>query len=152
MPYGSILIAHAGSMAAALLLFVAGELLWIPARWGKASPARIALVSRRIAGMFAAIGVVSGVVLLVVGGWSPAASWLLASFALIAALMVVERILIRPWETRARSAFREAPSVDEVKAIAGETRALLGRLAMLALFALVAALMVAKPALPILAT
>lgn len=149
MLYGSAMIAHASSMASALLLFGMGELLWVPASRGWPRPARLALRARRVAGVLATIGVVSGIVLLLMGGWPLGTPWLLASFVIIATLMLVERKFIQPWEVRARLILREDASPVEVKALAGEKRALLGRIAMILLFATVGALMVAKPALSI---
>ena len=77
--------------------------------------------------------------------------WLLASFGLIAVLLTVEHRVVRPWAAQAKTALRGAVPVITIKALAGDRRALFGRLAMIALFALISALMTVKPGSDLLA-
>ncbi|AZO27838.1 hypothetical protein [Mesorhizobium sp. M1B.F.Ca.ET.045.04.1.1] len=145
MLYEIVLGLHAYAMCAALLLFVVNEFLLIPARRGQPGPARMAFFASRFAGLLVGPGVLAGIVLVFLGGWSLLTPWLVASVALVAALMAVEHKLVRPWATQAQTALRGAVSAVEVKAFAGDKRALVGRLTMITLFALIVALMTAKP-------
>jgi hypothetical protein len=147
MLYGTVLEIHASTMSAALLLFMANELLLIPARRGRRGPARIAFFASRFAGALVGVGVLAGIVLVYLGGWSLLTPWLLASLALIAALMAVERKFVRPWAMRAQTALRGIVTGEEIEAFAGDRRALAGRIAMITLFALIVALMTMKPEL-----
>lgn len=147
MLYGTVLAIHAYAMCAALFLFVANELLLIPARRGQRGPASMAFFTSRFAGLLVGVGVLAGIAVVYLGGWSLLTPWLLVSFALIAALMTVDSKLVRPWATQAQTALRGAVSAVEVKTFAGDRRALFGRLTMIALFALIVALMTTKPEL-----
>jgi uncharacterized membrane protein SirB2 len=147
MLYGTVLGIHVCTFLAALLLFVLGELLLILARRGQSSAARMALLARSSGNLMAGIGVLAGIVLVIIGGWSLQTPWLLVSFALIAALIVVGRKVVRPWEARVRSALGSDASSTQIKAFASEQSALIGRAAVIALFAMVAGLMTMKPAL-----
>jgi hypothetical protein len=147
MLYGTVLGVHAGSLLAALLLFVLGELLLILARRGQSSPARMALLASSSGNLMAGVGVLAGIILVFVGRWSLLTPWLLVSVAPIAALMVVERRFVRPWEARVRSALRSDASSAQIKTFASEKTALIGRATVMALFAIVAGLMTMKPAL-----
>lgn len=148
MLYGTVLAIHLYAMCGALLLFVANELLLIPARRGRQGSARMAFFASRFSGGLVGAGVLAGIVLTFLGGWSLLTPWLLVSFALIAALMAVERKFVRPWATQAQTALRGgAISGKEIKAFATDRRALAGRLAMMTLFGLIVALMTVKPEL-----
>lgn len=145
MFYGIVLEIHAYAICAALLLFVATELLLALARNGQRGFARMAFLASRFAGVLVSAGVLAGVALFFIGGWSLLTPWLVVSFALIVALMTVEHKFVRPWATQAQTALRGAVSGIEIKAFAGDKRAFFGRLAMITLFALIVALMVTKP-------
>jgi hypothetical protein len=147
MLYGTVLGIHAGALLAALLFFVVGELLVILARRGQSSPVRMALLASSCGNLLAGIGVLAGIVLVFFGGWSLLTPWLLVSFALIAALMVVERKFVRPWEARVRSALSSDSSSTQIKAFASEKTARIGRATVIALFGVVAAFMTMKPEL-----
>jgi len=134
-------------MSAALLCFAAAEILFAVARRGRRAPAKLALFAGSIANSAASLGVLAGVVLVFVGGWSLRTPWLLVSLGLIGALMVVRRTFVGPWETRVRSALQGEASSAQIKMLARESAALIGRSTVIALFVVVAALMVAKPAL-----
>lgn len=107
----------------------------------------MAFFASRFAGLLVGAGVLAGIVLVFLGGWSLLTPWLVVSLALVAALMTVEHRLVRPWATQAQTALRGAISGKEIKAFAGDKRALIGRLTMIMLFALIVALMTAKPQL-----
>jgi len=147
MLYGTVLAIHASSLLAALLLFVLGELLLILARRGQSSPARMALLASSSGGLLAGIGVLAGIILVFLGGWSLLTPWLLVSFALIAALMVVERKFVRPWQTRVRSTLSSNASGTQIRVFVSEKTALIGRATVMALFGIVAGLMTMKPVL-----
>jgi hypothetical protein len=147
MLYVTLLRIHASSLLAALLLFAVGELLLILARRGQRSPARMALVASNSGNLMVGIGVLAGINLVLVGGWSLLTPWLLVSFALIAALIVVGRKFVRPWEARVRSALRSDASSTHIKSIASERTTLIGRTTVMALFGCVAGLMTMKPEL-----
>jgi hypothetical protein len=149
MLYATVLGIHACTMLAALLFFVVGEFLLILARRGQSSAARMALLASRSGNLLAGIGVLAGIILVLVGGWSLLRPWLLVSFALIAALMVVGRRLVRPWEARVRSALSSDASSTQIKVVASEKTALIGRATVIALFGIVAGLMTMKPELPL---
>lgn len=144
MLYPIILGIHGYGMCIALLLFVASELLLVVARRGRAAPARAALHLSRYAGIVVPVGVLAGIALFFAGGW-PLTAWLLASLTLVALLIVVERRLVGPWQARARPVLEGAASSDEVRVLVRDTRALLGRVAMMGLFGLVVLLMIVKP-------
>lgn len=107
----------------------------------------MAFLASRLAGPLTGAGVLAGIVLVILGGWSLLTPWLVASIALIVALMAVERKFVRPWAARAQTALLGAISAVDVKAFAADRRAMAGRLATIALFALIIALMIAKPEL-----
>jgi hypothetical protein len=132
---------------AALLLFIAGELLLVLARRGRSSAARMALFASSSADLTTGIGVLAGIVLVIIGGWSLLTPWLLVSFALIAALMMVVRKFVRPWEARVRAVLGSDASSTQIKTLASEKNALIGRAAAIAMFAMVAGLMTMKPVL-----
>lgn len=101
----------------------------------------------RFAGLLMGAGVLAGIVVFFLGGWSLLTPWLVVSFVLIAALMAVERKFVRPWATQAQTTLRGTVSAIEVKKFAGDKGALAGRMTMITLFALIVALMATKPEL-----
>lgn len=143
--YANVVMFHAAAMGTAFLLFAARELLFISASRGQVGAAKLALIANRIAGALAGIGIAGGIGLIVLGGWSLSTPWLLASFTLIAALMIVERTFVTPWEAQVRPALQGKIDKLEVKTLLGNKRALGGRVVTIALFALIIALMVVKP-------
>ncbi len=145
--YGNIVTIHAIAMSAALVLMVLGELLFIPARLGRVNPARFALVANRIVGPLIAVGIFTGIALVILGGWSLLTPWLLCSFGLIVLLITVESIFVRPWITKVRRLPEVGGSDVGVRAILTDNRALLGRLTMIILFSLVVLMMRIKPEL-----
>jgi NAD(P)-dependent dehydrogenase (short-subunit alcohol dehydrogenase family) len=147
MLYGSILGIHVFAWYATFLLLAAGELLLVRARSGQRKSARLAFHARRCADVLAGIGFVAGIVLIILGGWSLLTPWLLASFTLLAILMLIGRGFVRPWEVRADVVLRNDASDAQVRAFAGEMKALYGRVTMIAVLALIAGVMTMKPQL-----
>src|SRR5262245_23820448 len=145
MLYGIVLGIHACALLAALLLFVVGEFLLMVARRGQPAPARIALLASRSGGLMAGIGLLAGIVLLFVGGWSLLTPWLIASFVLIATLSRIGRGFVRPWEALARSALAGDATSKQITRLASEKTAMIGRATVIALFGLIAGLMTMKP-------
>ncbi len=150
MLYEIVLGIHASTLSAALLLFVVGEALLLVARRGQSSAARTAIRANSLANRMAGVGVLAGAVLVVVGSWSLLTPWLLLSLALVAALMVVGRKFVHPWEARIRSLLGSGASSAQIKAIASEKVALAGRAAVITLFGMVAGLMAMQPHLALL--
>ncbi|TPJ99482.1 DUF2269 family protein [Mesorhizobium sp. B2-5-9] len=147
MLYGIVSGLHASAMCAALLVLVANELLLVWARRGQQGPARIAIFANRFAGVLISAGILAGIVVVFLGGWSLLTPWLVASLVLVGLLVALERKLVRPWSMQAQPMLRGAISATEVKAFAGNKRALVGRIGMIMLFALIVVLMVTKPEL-----
>ena|SRR5262252_1403724 len=147
MLYQTILGIHVFALLAALLLFASGEFLLFLARRGRSAPARMALLASSSGELMAGIGVLGGIVLVFVGGWSLLTPWLLASFVAIAALILIGRKFVRPWEVRVRSALRSGASSTQLEAFVREKTALIARVAVIALFGVIAGLMTVKPAL-----
>ncbi|MDR6425709.1 divalent metal cation (Fe/Co/Zn/Cd) transporter [Variovorax paradoxus] len=151
MLYTTALMIHAGATLAALLSFVAGELLLAIARKGRSQPARMALRAGRLAHLLLNLGVLAGIALVFLGGWPLWTPWLLAAFAVIAAAMVVRSEFVAPWESRVESALGGKASDEQVGAFASERSAFVGRVSVIALFGVVAALMTMKPSFALLA-
>lgn len=145
MLYGSVVGLHAGAMVVALVLFVAAELLLLAARGGRRGTARMAVLAGRLARALVGVGVLAGIALVFLGGWSILTPWLIASLLLIVALMAVERALVRPWQAQEGGVLGDTVSRSQIMTFAGDRRALFGRAAMIGLFLLIAALMSAKP-------
>lgn len=142
MLYGSTLTVHAFAMSASIALFVASEFLLMPA---SRAPVRAALFASRLADILIKLGLLAGLVLVYVGGWPLLTPWLVLSFLLIAAVIGIGRSFVEPWQARAGSAL--AGSTAELRQFALDRRARIGRIAMIAVFALIAAVMVVKPEL-----
>jgi hypothetical protein len=108
MLYTTALMIHTGATLAALLSFMAGELLFAMARKGQWRPARMALRAGRSAHLLLNLGVLAGIVLVFLGGWPLWTPWLLAAFAVIAVAVAVRHGFVAPWELRSnrRSAAR----------------------------------------------
>jgi uncharacterized membrane protein len=148
MLYGIVLPLHAGAMAAALVSFVVVEVFLLASRQGRRLPARVALLASNAANLMASLGVLGGVALVFIGGWSLLTPWLLASLVLIAVLMGVQRRLVRPWEAEVRTLLESEASSAGIRALATRRTALLGRATVIVLFSAVAGLMAIKPQLP----
>jgi hypothetical protein len=147
MPYPSFVLIHAAAMCAAIALLLASEVLLLVARRGRYGPARLAFLAGRVGSVAAAIGVVSGIVVLFVGGWPLRTPWLLASLVLVAAMAIVERRLVRPWQALSAPVLRRKTAGPGIQAVAADRRGLLGRMAVIALFGAVGVLMTVKPGL-----
>jgi len=146
MFYTTLAQAHAVALVAALVFFVLAEILILGARGGRHMLARAALLVGDAGGLLAGLGVLGGIALVAIGPWPLLSSWLLASFALMAILLAVGRVLVSPWENRWKAAVR-AGSSTEIAALSVERRALFGRATMIALFVLIMVVMSAKPTL-----
>ena len=145
MLYPSLVLIHASTMAAAIALMVASELLLLAARGGRGAPARMAFRASRVGGVVTAAGIVSGIAVLLMGGWPLRTPWLLVSLALIAAWAVVEHRFVRPWQALSTSVLQRDAAGLGIRAVATDAHGLFGRMAVIALFATVGVLMVVKP-------
>ncbi len=143
--YGNIVMIHATAMGTAFLLFAARELLFMCAWRGQIKAAKMALIANKVAGALIGIGIAGGICLIILGGWSLSTPWLLISFALIAILMFVERLCVRPWEAQVLPALRGIVDKYEIQTLLGDKRALAGRLTTIMLFTLIITLMTVKP-------
>ncbi|WP_095778925.1 hypothetical protein [Mesorhizobium sp. WSM3868] len=144
MLYSSILDIHAFGMTAAAVLFMAAEFFLVAGGGGSATMARFAFGASRFGNLLAMLGMLAGIALLYLGGWSLTTPWLLLSFALIAIMMVVSRRFVQPWQAKFQAAVAGGTRA-ELGALAGDRKALIGRVAVIALFALIAAVMMLKP-------
>lgn len=144
MLYGIVLWGHAAAMLGALVLFVVCEFLLMLTRPTQTLSAKLALAARNVAEPLAGAGVLAGIGLVYIGGWPLFTPWLLASFAMIAMLMVIGRTFVQPWQIEFSSAIKEVDG-DHINAFARDRAALVGRAIMIALFAAVAGLMAVKP-------
>jgi Predicted integral membrane protein (DUF2269). len=144
MFYQNLLILHSGALTAAIVLFAVGEVLIAIARGGARQPARLALLSGRVAGILMAIGVIAGIPLIYFGGWPLLSPWLVLSFILIAVLILTSGRFVEPWRKQARAA-AQAGTEDGIVALARDRRASYGRLATLVLLIVIAAVMSLKP-------
>jgi len=135
---------HACGMAAALLMFAMREVLVILARGGRVRAAAAAIATGRLAEITTTVGVLAGIALFFLGRW-PLTAWLIASLALIALLMLVERRVVSSWQQRAKASLDSEPSRPEIRALMADRRALVGRLTNIAIFAVIATLMTLKP-------
>jgi uncharacterized membrane protein len=133
---------HVFAMSGAILLFAASEFLLIPVRRRSANAA---LLANRVANLFATIGFLVGIALIYIGGWPLSTPWLLLSFVLFAMLMLIGRRYVQPWLSVAATSLGENVPAAEIKTVVHDRRALFGRISVLAIFALIAVLMVAKP-------
>ncbi|MGH8085089.1 MAG: hypothetical protein ACREPV_07415 [Lysobacter sp.] len=147
MPYTSLVLIHASTMAAAIALTVLSELLLLAARSGRGGPARMAFRANRVGSVLITAGLVSGIAVLVLGGWPLWTPWLLVSLALIVAMAVIERRFVQPWQTLSAPVLRRDAAGPGIRAVATDTQGLLGRMAVIALFAAISVLMVVKPTL-----
>lgn len=147
MLYASFLLIHKLIVSAALLLLVLGELLFLLARTGQPLSAKLALRSTHVGKVVVTIGMLAGFVLVFDGGWSPFALWLVASYALVAALMVAERKIVRPWEASIKDTLRASINKENLASLARNNHALAGRLAQVSALIAVALLMSFKPTL-----
>lgn len=145
VPYTSLVLIHAVTMAAAMVLMMVCETLLLVARSGRRRPAWLAFRAGRVGGVMAAVGVVSGIVVLLIGGWPLRTPWLLVSLALIAAMAIVEHRFVRPWQALSAPVLARDVAGPGIRAVATDTQGLIGRMLVIALFAAVGALMVFKP-------
>lgn len=143
--YPALVPVHACAMVVAAALMLAGELLFIAARAGRARPARLAFRAIRFAGYAAGVGMVAGIALLLIGGWPLRTPWLAASLVLVVAMMAVEGFLVRPWQELSLVVLQRDDSGPGVSAVARDARGLSGRLVMITLFVVIGVLMIAKP-------
>jgi len=144
MLYISVLDIHAFGMMSAAVLFLAVELLLFASGGEGVKMARYTLSASRIGNLLAMVGMLAGIALVYLGGWPLTTPWLLLSFALIAAMMIVSRRFVQPWQAKFQAAVAGV-STPDLAALAGDGRARVGRVAVIALFVLVAAVMMLKP-------
>ena len=92
-------------------------------------------------------GLLAGITMVVMAGWSPVAPWLVATYGLLVLMSAVGRIG-NHWRRQLEGTLRigaSGPSLVDVRAVLVDRRALLARLAVIAIFFVIVALMQHKP-------
>ncbi len=94
------------------------------------------------------IGLLAAVALVVIAGWNPLAPWLVATYGLLALMSVIGWIGTGPWQRNLQSVLRPGAGnavLAEVRRLLVDRRALLARLAVIAIFLVIIGVMQAKP-------
>ena len=93
------------------------------------------------------IGLLAGITLVVLVGWSPFAPWLVATYGLLVLMRIVGRVG-NEWRRRLEGALRldeGGAALADVRSVLVDRRALLARLAVIAIFFTIIMLMEEKP-------
>ena len=93
------------------------------------------------------IGLLAGITMVAMAGWSPLAPWLVATYGLLVLMSVVGRVG-NDWRRRLEGALRidgGGAALADVRSILVDRRALLARLAVIAIFFMIMMLMAEKP-------
>ena len=102
---------------------------------------------QQLAQLTTLIGLLAGITLVVLAGWSPFAPWLVATYGLLVLMSVVGRVG-NAWQRRLEGALGldgGGAALADVRAVLVDRRALLARLAVIAIFFTIIMLMQAKP-------
>jgi uncharacterized membrane protein SirB2 len=94
------------------------------------------------------LGLLAGIALVGLGGWQPFAPWLVVSYSLIVAMIVVGNVGQDPWQRRLDRMLyesKDAGSVAVLRTALRDLRALVARLLVLALLLSVIMVMNLKP-------
>jgi hypothetical protein len=94
------------------------------------------------------IGLLAGVALVTLGGWPPLAPWLVVSYGLIVAMIVVEHVGQDPWQRRLNHIMHESKDAESLavqRTALRDRRAFVARLLMLAILLSVIMVMNQKP-------
>jgi len=105
----------------------------------------LAVKSSRISGYLVLIGLIAGIALVVLGGWSLITPWLVISFLLIACLIAVESAFISPWQAQLKRMIEKEDYTTDLSVLLSNPRAQAGRAAMILIFVLIFVLMMTKP-------
>lgn len=144
--YHYFVMTHSGAMSSALVLLVVCEVLLVAARSrGHMRLVSMALKSSKISGYFVLVGLIAGIALVVLGGWSLIAPWLLISFFLIACLIAVESAFISPWQEKLKQMIGSDCRTSDLSVLLKSPRAQTSRAAMILIFVLIFVLMTTKP-------
>ncbi len=93
------------------------------------------------------IGLLAGITLVALAGWSPFAPWLVATYGLLVLMNVVGRVG-NDWQRRLEGALRldeGGAALADVRSVLVDRRALLARLAIITIFFMIMMLMQEKP-------
>ena len=149
--YLTVRLTHVVAMLLTVLLMMAAEPVFLAA----ARATTVAQMERRyrlaqrllrVTQLTMLIGLLAGVALVVIGGWSPLAPWLVAAYGLLVLMSIVGRVSTR-WQQQVQGALQ--PGVGTVAqaglhAILTDRRATLARWAVIALFLTIIAVMRTK--------
>ena len=93
------------------------------------------------------LGFLAGIVLVIMGGWSPLAPWLVAAFSLFVLTDVIGRIGTRPWQHQLQGMLAQANGavVGDLQGRLAQPRAMFARWFILALLLVIMVLMRQKP-------
>ncbi|UDM53218.1 hypothetical protein [Cupriavidus sp. MP-37] len=145
MDYTALVRIHASLLFASLAALLAAEVLIAGVRTDRSALARVVLVANRTSHMLAGVGLFAGLALVITGPWPLLTPWLLLSLALIGLWAMVARTWVRPWMLALEGAIGAG---EGVAALSRDKRALLGRVAFLALYVSIMAVMFKKPYIP----
>ena len=150
-PYLVVRSTHVTAMVLTVILILAVEPLVLTAvrvrsiaqvEWLYHLTQRLAQLSQ----LTALVGLLAGIAMVVMAEWSPFAPWLVATYGLLALMNVVGRVG-RDWRRRLEGALQldGGGALADVRSILGDRRALLARLAVIAIFFTIMMLMREKP-------
>ncbi len=108
---------------------------------------RLARRLQQISQVTTLVGLLAGITMVIMAGWNPLAPWLVATYGLIVLMNGVGRIG-NDWWRQLEGALRmgaSGASIADVRAVLADRRALFARLAVIAIFFTIVALMQQKP-------
>ncbi len=143
---------HVTAMLLTVVLILAVEpLIWTAAR--ARSIGQVELLYRlsrqleQLSQLTTLIGLLAGISMVVMAGWSPFAPWLVTTYGLLALMSGVGRVN-KEWHRRLEGALQldgGGGAQLDVRSVLVDRRALLARLAIIAIFFTIIAVMRAKP-------
>ena len=149
--YLMVRLTHVVAMVLTLLLMLAAEPVFLTAARAETVEqmerrSRLAQRLLRVTQLTMLIGLLAGVALVVIAGWSPLAPWLVVAYGLLALMSIVGRVSTT-WQQQVQSALQPGAGVAAqaaLRAILMDRRALLARWAVIAIFLTIIAVMRTK--------
>jgi uncharacterized membrane protein len=142
---------HISTMLLTILLTMAAEPLYLLAARGRSTIEvqrryRLAERVRQVSQLTMLGGLLTGLGMVVLAGWNPFAPWLLATYGLLVLMSVIGRAATA-WQGQVRSllAASGGAAVADTQALLVDRRALVARLAIIAIFWTIRILMNQKP-------
>ncbi len=149
--YLMVRLIHVVAMLLTVLLMMAAEPVFLAAARAanvEQMERRYRLAQRllRVTQLTMLIGLLAGVALVVLGGWSPLAPWLVAAYGLLVLMSIVGRVSTS-WQQQVQSALQAGVggvAQADLRAILTDRRAILARWAVIAIFLTIIAVMRTK--------